>query len=87
MILPPLSEKGLVRLSDKLDEEVEKDIRVKKAVAIKEKELAEIYEIERAASSLAALLEAQKEKRERFESEMALKKVNLEQEIQTLREA
>jgi hypothetical protein len=78
--------KMLVQLSDKLEEAIGNYLQTKKAVEVRGKELAEIYEIEKAASSLTALLEAQKEKREQFETEMAEKKEELEDEIESTRE-
>jgi hypothetical protein len=52
---------------------------------LKEKELQELYEIEKSAVTLAALIESQNQKRESFESEMAEKKEALSQEIEVLR--
>lgn len=75
----------LVQLSDRLEEEIGKYLHVKKAVAVKEKELQEIYEIERSASTLIALLEAQQQKRADFEAEMAEKKEMLRVEVETKR--
>lgn len=76
----------LGELSDKMEDEVAKYLRVKRAVEIKEKELEEIYEIQKQASSLAALIEAQKEKRETFDAQMAEQKEELEYEIEATRE-
>ena len=78
--------KVLADLSDKMDEAIGKYLQVKKAVEIKQKELEEIYEIQKAASTLAALLEAQKQKREQFEADMAQRKEELEGEIESTRE-
>jgi len=78
--------KMLAQLSDRLEEATGKYLQTKKAVEAREKELAEIYEIEKAASTLTALLEAQKDKREQFEAEMAEKKEELEDEIESTRE-
>ena len=75
----------LSQLSERLEEEVNKYRQVKKAVEVKEKELQEIYEIERAALSLAALIEAQHQKREQTEAELAARKEELTREIETLR--
>ena len=77
--------KMLAQLSDRLEEGVRRYEGIKKAVVVKEGELQEIYEIEKAASSLAALIEAQEIKRQAFESEMAAKKEELGREIQTMR--
>jgi hypothetical protein len=52
---------------------------------LKEKELQELYEIEKSAVALAALIESQNQKRQQFESEMAEKKEALSQEIEALR--
>lgn len=79
--------KLLVQLADKLDAEVEKFGQVKKAIAAKEKELAEIYEIQRSATTLAALIESQQRKREDFDTEMAAAKEELSQEIDQTRTA
>lgn len=77
--------KMLAQLSDRLEEGVRRYDGIKKAVAVKEGELQEIYEIEKAAASLAALIEAHEIKRQAFESEMASKKEELGREIQTMR--
>lgn len=77
--------KLLSQLSDRLEEEVDKYRQVKKAVEVKEKELREIYEIERAALSLAGLIEAQHQKREQTEAELAARKEELTRKIETLR--
>ena len=76
----------LGQLSDRLEDEIEKYQRVKRAVEVRERELKEIYEIERAASTLTALLDAQKERREQFDAEMAEQKEELEGEIEATRE-
>jgi len=77
--------KMLVQLSNRLEEGITKYENVKKATEIKEKELEEIYEIEKTSSSLIALLEVQRQKREQFEADMAAEKVALEQAIQSRR--
>jgi len=75
----------LVRLSDRLEEEVGKYTQVKHAVAAKERELQEIYEIERTVTTLAALLETQQQKREQFEADMAQKRESLQTEVEEKR--
>ena len=75
----------LNELADRLEEEMAKYTQVKKAVEAAEAELHEIYDIEKAASSLAALIEAQKEQREQFEAEMRKARTDLEAEIQSTR--
>jgi len=76
----------LSELSDKLDQQVNRFSDVQKAIAVKEQELHEVYDIDKAAASLAALLEAQDRKRTEFETEMAGKKEALETEIRETRE-
>ena len=75
----------LGQLSDRLEEEVGKYRQVRQAVEAKQKELREIYEIEKSALSLAALIEAQHQKRQQTEAELAARKEELTQEIETLR--
>ena len=75
----------LGQLSDSLEEEVSKYRQVRQAVEAKEEELQEIYEIEKSALSLAALIEAQHQKRQQTEAELAARKEELTQEIETLR--
>ena len=70
---------------EKLETELAKYEDLKKAVAEKEKELAEIYEIQKSASSLAALIEAQNQRRKEFEREMEEKKAGLAAEIEAQR--
>jgi len=77
--------KMLAQISDRLDEEIQKFKAVQNAIVLKEKELQELYEIERSALTLAALIESQNQKRESFESEMTEKKEALNQEIEVLR--
>ncbi|MFH1147598.1 MAG: hypothetical protein V1736_07815 [Pseudomonadota bacterium] len=75
----------LTQLSERLDEEVNNYRSIQKAIEIRDKELQELYEIEKSASTLAALIEAQNIKRQEFESEMAARKENLTREIETIR--
>jgi len=75
----------LGQLSDRLEEEVSKYRQARQAVEAKQKELQEIYEIEKSALSLAALIEAQHQKRQQTEAELAARKEELTQEIETLR--
>lgn len=77
--------KMLAQISDRLEEEVNKFKAIQNAIALKEKELQELYEIERSAVTLAALIEAQNQKRQAFEIEMAEKKEAITQEIEALR--
>lgn len=78
--------KVLTTLSDRLEKESGRYEAVKKAILEKEKELAEIYEIQKAASSLSALIEAQNLKKIEFESDMAERKEALVGEIEGTRQ-
>lgn len=73
--------KALTDIAVKLEEETERYSKLKKAIEFKEAELQELFEIEKSAFTLAALLEAQKLQRTSFEEEMARRKELLEQEI------
>jgi len=73
--------KVLADLSDRLEQEAGRYSSVKRAIAEKEKELADIYEIQKAASSLSALIEAQNLKKEEFEADMADRKEALTRDI------
>ncbi len=77
----------LSQVSDKLESETDKLAKVQQAVVIREKELQELYAIEREAQTLAALIEAQTKKREDFESRMASDKEALGKEIELTRSA
>jgi len=72
-------------LTDRLAAEVNKFDQVQLAIEIKERELKEIYEIEKAAATLAALIESQRQEKLRFEEEMANKQASLAQEIEATR--
>lgn len=77
--------KMLTQISDRLEEEVSKFKGIQKAIEIKENEFKEVYEIEKTASTLAALIESQNLKRQEFESETAARKEELNKENQTIR--
>ncbi|MDP3480848.1 MAG: hypothetical protein Q8R88_13840 [Desulfoprunum sp.] len=77
--------KMLSALSDRLEEELGRYEAVKHAITEKEQELSEIYEIQKAASSLAALIEAQNLKKEEFEHDMKTRKEDLVREIEETR--
>ncbi len=70
----------LAEIAAKMENEVTRYSKVKEAIAAKEVELKEIFEIEQCAYTLAALLETQKQKRTSFEEEMGLAKTAWEQE-------
>jgi hypothetical protein len=79
--------KTLTGISDRLEGEVGRFIAIRNAIGAKEKELAELYEIEKSAMSLAALIEAQNQKRQEFSAEMEEKKESLRQDIEATRTA
>ena len=74
-------------LKIRLSKEVEKFDNIQQAIVEKEKELKEIFEIEKSAYSLAALIETQNRKKEEFETEMDEKKNTLLKEIEETRAA
>jgi hypothetical protein len=78
-----ISETGraLTDIAVKIEGETERYSKLKAAIDIKEAELRELFEIEKSAFTLTALLEAQKQQRASFEEEMARRKELLEQEI------
>jgi len=75
----------LVQLSNRLEDGLSKYENVKKAVVLKEKELTEIYEIEKNASSLLALIDAQRMKAEELEVKRNREMEELEAEIEATR--
>ncbi len=79
--------KTLNELADRLEQETAKYAQVKLAVESAEAELREIYDIEKAAASLAALLEAHRQEKAEFEAEMDAEREKLDSEISIHREA
>jgi hypothetical protein len=77
--------KMLAQVADRLEEEIGKFKAVQSAIEVKQKELQEVYEIEKAAVTLSALIESQNQRRETFESEMAMKKEESNRELEDLR--
>jgi hypothetical protein len=73
--------KMLGELSDRLEEQVARYTQVQRAIAAKDQELREIYEIQRSASTLTALIEAQDKQRAQAEQELAAAKEELEREV------
>jgi hypothetical protein len=76
----------LTSISDGLEEEVNKFNQIQEAIVIKDEELRELYEIERSAETLAALIEAQNKRRQEFELELVARKEEFDREIITTRE-
>ncbi len=75
----------LAQVATDLDEQVGRYAQITKAIGLKEKELAEIYEIQKSALSFAALLQAQEAKRDQFEQEMERRKEELTRDIEVTR--
>jgi hypothetical protein len=75
----------LADVSDRLASEASRFRSIQKAVESKEGELKELYGIEKAAVSLAALIEAQNQKRTEFEQAMSTERDRLQTEIDALR--
>jgi len=77
--------KMLADISDRLAAESGRFRNIQKAVESKERDLKELYGIEKSAVSLAALIEAQNQRRSDFETEMARERADLESEIAEMR--
>jgi len=77
---------ALAELGDKLREETERYTQVKQAVQFKQADLEEIYGIEQAAASLAALVEAQRQRQDDFEAEMSRRRDEQEADLEAQRE-
>ncbi len=68
-------------LSDQMESQVQRYRQLTEAIAVREKELAEVYEIERAAGTLLAIGQAQRQKQEKFDAEISEQREELESEI------
>ena len=75
----------LTQLSDRLEEQVARYVQVQRAVVAKDAELKEIYEIQRQASTLTALIESHERQRERSEAELAETRRQVEREMEQTR--
>lgn len=75
----------LAELSEKLAGEAARFKSLQQAVEAKERELQELYGIEKTAATLAALIESQNQKRAEFETEMTKDREELAAEIQNTR--
>ncbi len=78
--LRTLMSSELLELAEKFESELTTFKRVKTAVEARQQELETVYGIETAASDLAALIEAQQEKKRLFAEEMAAKQADFEKE-------
>ena len=72
-------------LAERFESEIETYRKVQSAIEAKQSELDTLYSVEAAASDLAALIDAQREKRDLFEEEMASQKQSFEQEMQEVK--
>ncbi len=77
--------KMLADVSEKLAAEAARFRSLQKAVEVKEGEVKELYGIEKSASALAALIEAQNQKRREFEVETAQEREELKREMDETR--
>jgi len=75
----------LAELSEKLAAEAARFKSLQQAVEAKQRELQELYGIEKTAATLAALIETQNQKRAEFEAEMTQQRERLTAEIETTR--
>ena len=71
----------LAQLADRLEEEIGKYGQIRRAIAAKDAELQEIYEIQRSASTLLAIIETQQRQKEEMEHDFETEKEQLEREI------
>src|SRR6185312_11873361 len=63
--------KMLTQLSDRLEEQVARYVQIQRAIVAKDAELKEIYEIQRSASTLTALIESHERQRVQHENELS----------------
>lgn len=74
-------------IAEKTEEQAKVYLKIKEAIAAKEQELRELFEIEKSAFSLAALLEANRQKKEELEQAMGFRREELANEIEETRSA
>ena len=75
----------LTELAERFETEIETYRKIQTAIETKNEELNTIYEVETAASDLAALIDAQRVKKEQFEREMQDQKGAFEAEMEEIR--
>ena len=75
----------LTELAERFETEIETYRKIKSAIETKNEELNTIYEVETAASDLAALIDAQRVKKEQFEREMQDQKGAFKAEMEEIR--
>ena len=72
-------------LAERFENEIETYRKIQSAIETKQTELDTIYQVETAASDLAALIDAQRIKKERFDQDMSTQKAAFEVEMQEMR--
>ena len=72
-------------LAERFENEIETYRKIQSAIETKQAELDTIYQVETAASDLAALIDAQRIKKEQFNQEMSTQKAAFETEMDELR--
>jgi hypothetical protein len=72
-------------LAQRFENEIETYRKIQSAIETKRTELDTIYEVETAASDLAALIDAQRVKKEQFNQEMETQKTTFESDIEEMR--
>jgi hypothetical protein len=77
--------RSLAEIAERMATEVTRFKAIQKAVESRERDLQELYGIEKVATSLAALIEAQNQKRREFEIELGRQKEELTREIESTR--
>ncbi|MBW2154765.1 MAG: hypothetical protein JRH18_24275 [Deltaproteobacteria bacterium] len=75
----------LVELAERFEKEIDTYRKIQAAVKTKQEELKTIYEVETAASDLAALIEAQQVKKDQFDQEMKSRRAAFEEEMREAR--
>jgi hypothetical protein len=78
--------KTLAGISDRLEELVQRYVQLQRAIAVKDQELKEIYEIQRSANTLTALFEAHESKKSAMETELTAARADLQKEIDAMRQ-
>jgi hypothetical protein len=73
----------LDKIEDDLTSEFQRLLKIREAIDIEDQRLKDFYQINAGADSLAAILAAQKEKKEEFEREMTVKKSEFEEQLKT----
>ena len=73
----------LDKIEDDLAAEYQKLLKIREAIAIEDQRLKDFYQINAGTDSLAAILAAQKEKKEEFDREMTIRKSEFEEQLKS----